>query len=250
VARDFRDAMTNRDNLTVRQVQNEKSAGRLRHACWNMTEMPGDPGRTRPPISREPAGGIPIMTRQVERLSPETRQFLHYLQTHPLVRARIRAPKNTTILYAGDCFEPAYKEIRTLIGTRPEYRHLVTIEHVLNDVPAPDTSYPTLQAYVDAVAGAVPKYDDQFILWRALSGIYVSNAEGQVSFYTGDGISRDNDDLERRKVFAVTELPVLGRNENVDALTRDIVAYYQRCLSTPQASTGFAFIGGIGRLDS
>jgi hypothetical protein len=190
------------------------------------------------------------MTRQVDKLRPETRQFLHYLQTQPLVRAQLKAPRDSTVLYAGKVVHEAYKEIKVLIATRAEYRHLVTLEEVLNGLPAPDTPFSTLQEYANSVLAVVPKLDDQFILWRALSGIYASNARGQVSFYTGTGISRDNDDVDRRKVFAVTELHVLGRNEKVDTLTQDIVAYYQRCLSNPQESTAFSFIGGIGRLDS
>jgi hypothetical protein len=31
-------------------------------------------------------------------------------------------------------------------------------------------------------------------------------------------------------VFAATELPALLRNPNIDAMTKDVVSYYERCL--------------------
>lgn len=184
-----------------------------------------------------------------QKLRPETRQFLCYLHTHPLVRTKIQAPENATVLYAGTLFREAWKELKAFKAT-PEGRHLVTLEEVLDKVDAPDTDFPNLNVYANAVSSTERGDEDTFIIWRALSGIYAAQARGQVSFYVGIGVSRDKADIKKRKVFAVTELQVLARNGHLDTLTKDIVEYFRRCLRNPQESTAFSFIGGAGRLES
>ena len=71
-----------------------------------------------------------------------------------------------------------------------------------------------------------------------MSGIFAANAVGPVSFYVGSGINKKD------KVFAATEIPVLLRNPNVDALTKDVLAYYQRCVQNKQQGINFGFISG------
>lgn len=188
------------------------------------------------------------MTHPTRKLRPETRQFLRYLHAHPSVRTEIQAPEHATVLYAGTLFRKAFEELKALQAT-PTGRHLVMLEDVLKKVAAPDTDYPTLYAYANAASSNERQDEDTLIIWRALSGIYAAQARGQVSFYVGKGVSRDKNDLQNRKVFALTEVHVLERNGHLDTLTKDIVAYFQRCLRNPKESTAFSFIGAAGRLD-
>ena len=111
-----------------------------------------------------------------------------------------------------------------------------TLHDVIETLPAPNTSHKSLLAYVEHVAGRVPD-DDRNILWRALSGIYASNATGAVSFYVGSGVSK-----AEKKVFAQTEVSVIERNLNVDRLTRDVIAYYRRCVMTGKSDMNLGLI--------
>jgi hypothetical protein len=189
------------------------------------------------------------MNQPMREMRLATREFLRYLHAHPLIRTKIHAPEHATVLYAGTFFRKAFEELRALKAT-PEGRHLVTLEEVLSKVEAPDTDFPNLMAYANAVSTKTPYDDDTLIIWRALSGIYAAQAKGQVSFYVGKDVSRNKNDLQNRKVFALTEVHVLARNGHLDTLTKDIVEYFQRCLCNPQESTAFSFIGGAGRLEN
>lgn len=186
------------------------------------------------------------MSRDIKNLQAETKQFLRYLQNHPELRTRICAPENRTLLYAGKLIRNAWQELVAAKG-RPEFAELCILPEVLSSVPAPNSGHDSLHTYVQAVCAKVPWEDDGFTLWRALSGIFASQAKGRVSFYIGDSISGDMENVENRRVFAVTELPVLDRNPNLDALTRDVLAYYMRCLKNKNQAMNFSFIGGIGQ---
>jgi hypothetical protein len=147
-----------------------------------------------------------------ERLTSTVRDQLRYLRAHPLVRTEIHAPERAMVLYSGTLFLKAFEELRSLKGT-PEGRHLVKLEEVLKKVEVPDTDYPNLNAYANAVSSKAPHdEEDTLVIWRALFGIYAAQASGQVSFYVGTGVSRDKTDLQNRKVFALTEVHVLARN--------------------------------------
>ena len=108
---------------------------------------------------------------------------------------------------------------------------------MLRRVPAPGTGQPNLLAYVQDVERQVPWRPDGFTLWRALSGVFASNASGAVSFQVGSGVGSD-------KVLVATELSVLSRNPNVDAITRDLVAYYRRYAQNGLTAMNFGFIAG------
>jgi hypothetical protein len=43
-------------------------------------------------------------------------------------------------------------------------------------------------------------------------------------------------------VFAATEVPVLLRNPNVDSVTKDLLAYFQRCIKSRQPHVDLGFI--------
>lgn len=85
---------------------------------------------------------------------------------------------------------------------------------------------PHLLAWVQVLDRLEPWREHGSIVWRGLSGIYASNAVGAVSLYVGSGVTRAD------KVFAATELPVLLRNPNTDAMTQDLLAYYRRCIQS------------------
>lgn len=167
-----------------------------------------------------------------------TRALLVFLQKNPLVRSRIAARPGATLLYAGYNFQPVWKELEQLKGSRPEVASKQMLPDVLAGIATPGQPQPTLLAWAKALDALQPWHENGFIAWRALSGIFAANAQGRVSFYVGDGVTRKD------KVFAATELPVVLRNPNIDALTRDVLCYYQRCVQTGQPAMNFGFIAG------
>ena len=70
----------------------------------------------------------------------------------------------------------------------------------------------------------------------APSPFFAANAVGAVSFCIGSRVRPEE------KVFAATEIPVLLRNPNVDVLTKDVLAYYLRCMQTHQADMNMGLI--------
>ena len=170
-------------------------------------------------------------------LRPETKAFLKYLQDHPDLRSRIRAAPDKTLLYAGVGFGPMWREIERRKLTEPQYRDKETLPEVLRRTPAPGTPSPNLLGYVQDVERQVPDRPDAYTVWRALSGIFASHASGKVSFQVGGGVTAD-------KVLVATELSVLSRNPNVDPLTHDIIAYYQRCAANKETAMNFGFVAG------
>ena len=59
---------------------------------------------------------------------------------------------------------------------------------------------------------------------------------GAVLFCIGSGIEKNE------KVFAAAELPVLARNHRVDAITKDVIADYQRCAQAGQPAVNFGYV--------
>jgi hypothetical protein len=171
-------------------------------------------------------------------LSP-TRDLLIYLRTHPDLRARIRSRPNATLLYAGAFFRPIWREILLNKQSDPQLASKQILPEVLATLTGPGMPHPNLLAWVQALDTLQSWAENGFIAWRALSGIFAANAVGAVSFSIGAPISRVN------KVFAATEIGVLARNPNVDGTTRDLLAYFQRCLQSKQAADiNFGFVAG------
>lgn len=168
---------------------------------------------------------------------PQTKSFLSYLKANKATRDRIRAPHDKTLLYAGNFFKPIWREIETEKRMNPQLAVLRTLPEVLSLLPSPQPASPSLKAYVEALTDTVPWQPDGFTIWRALSGIFASNATGRVSFKIGSEISGE-------KVFAVTELPVLMRNKNLDPITQELITYFDRCIKSRQAYINFGFIAG------
>lgn len=172
-------------------------------------------------------------------LLPQTKQLLNFLQKNPALRSRIAAPRDATLLYAGNFFRPVWMEIEALKRTNQAIASKRLLPDVLAAIQTPGQVHPNLLAWAKALDALVPWKDNGFIVWRALSGIFAANALGSVSFCIGSGITKEN------KVFAATELQVMARNPNVDPITKDILAYYQRCLSaaTAPVDINFGYIG-------
>jgi len=167
-----------------------------------------------------------------------TKDLLHFLQKNPGVRAQVRAAPDKTLLYAGTFFKPIWRELADLKRANAQVREKRLLPDVLAHIPVPGAAFPNLLAWAQDIDKLQPWKDNGFIAWRALSGLFAANAVGAVSFYVGSQVTKDE------KVFAVTELSVLARNPNVDSTTKDVLAYYQRCLETKQANMNFGFIAG------
>lgn len=165
-----------------------------------------------------------------------TKDLLRFLQKNPGVRAQVRAAPDKTLLYAGTFFKPIWRELAELKRANAQVCAKTLLPDVLARIPVPGSAFPNLLAWAQHIDMLQPWKDNGFIVWRALSGLFAANAVGAVSFYVGSQVTRDT------KVFAATELSVLSRNPNVDSTTKDVLAYYQRCLQTKQANMNFGFI--------
>lgn len=167
-----------------------------------------------------------------------TKDFLRYLQRNPSARAQIRAAPGRTLLYAGAFFRPIWQEIELAKQRDPQLAHKEMLPEVLARIRLPGAPHASLLAWAQALDAQQPWKDNGFIAWRALSGIFAANAVGAVSFCVGSPVTAAN------KVFAATEVSVLARNPTVDATTRDLVAYFQRCIQTGQEHINLGFIAG------
>lgn len=167
-------------------------------------------------------------------LHANTRSFMAYLNQNSGVRDRIAAPPDKTLLYSGSFVRPMWRELETL---RQRYHSdgFVLLPDALKQLPSPDKSAATLQLYVTALTGRVPWDPDGFVIWRALSGIFAANAKGRVYFAVGSGV-------DGTKVFPLTELSVLERNQNIDALTREVVFYLRGCVLSGKTDINFGLV--------
>ena len=171
-------------------------------------------------------------------LQRPVKELLSFLQQNPGIRMRIAAPANCTLLYAGEFFRPVWKELEHLRALHPELATKRLLPDVLAQIATPGQAAPNLLAWSESLDSLIPWSANGFVAWRALSGIYASNALGAVSFCVGSGISKAS------KVFAATEVPVLLRNTRVNAVTKDLLSYYQRCVQSGQSAVNLGFIAG------
>jgi hypothetical protein len=167
-------------------------------------------------------------------LQPATKEFVKFLQQNPSVREKIRAQVDHTLLYAGHFFTASWKEIASLRTQSPAVAALETLPDVLNTIPAP-SGKGNMLGYVEALCNSVPN-KDFFVIWRALSGIFASNARGRVYFCLGKDVK------QQTKVFAATEIWVLGRNKQIDPLTMEVVGYLQDCIKKGKVDLNFGFL--------
>jgi hypothetical protein len=166
------------------------------------------------------------------------KEFLSFLNSNPTLRAKIAAPPNKSLLYAGDFFRPVWQELEQLRFTNTQIASKRLLPEVLASITTPGQAYPNLLSWAKALDHQNPWKENGFIVWKALSGIYASNAVGTVSFMIGSGVTKSD------KVFAATELPVLIRKPNVDVLTKDILSYYHRCIQGGSNKLNFGFVAG------
>ena len=161
--------------------------------------------------------------------------FLAYLGKHLELRNRIRAFPNRSVAYVGD-FSDGASWVRLLRRqwTDPRVNDYQMLPDVLNSIPCPRELYAavglvtppgvrTLLHYVQFLTGdgpypaQVPWPQGGFIIWRALSGIFMSNATGRLRLMIGDAPAPGT------KVFFRTEVFVLDRNPNIDLFSKQAV---------------------------
>jgi hypothetical protein len=169
-------------------------------------------------------------------LRPETRALLDFLRKHPLIREQIAAKPGATVLYAGKLIKPAWKEIAEWRIKNTELSTKQTLPDVLKGIKLSGQPFPSLLEWVKSIDSLGPWEENGFIAWRALSGIFASNATGSVSFVIGSEVKRQT------KVFAATEAAVLARNPNVDKITKDLLDYYQRCIKAGKSDLCVSYI--------
>lgn len=164
-----------------------------------------------------------------------TKDFLAFLRANPALRLQIAAPPDKTLIYAGSFFKPMWQELAQLRLKIPSQEFEI-LPDALDRLPPPPGATGTLKTYVDLIthASRMPWDDNAFIIWRALSGIYVSNAKGKVWVYVGSGITKE-------KVLAATELGVLARNPNLDPVSREVILYLQDCARRKPAGADINF---------
>ncbi len=169
-------------------------------------------------------------------LLAETRELLSFLRRNPAVRDQIAAGPDATILYSGRIIKPAWREIEDLKLRYPYLRSRRTLPEVLGAIHLVGERFSNLLDWAQSLDSLVPWNENGFIGWRALSGIFASNAVGSVSFVVGSGIRVAD------KVFAATEVSVLLRNPQIDSTTRDLLEYYERCIKQKRPDIGVSFI--------
>ena len=95
--------------------------------------------------------------------------------------------------------------------------------------------FPCLLEWAKALDHLTPWKENGFLVCVPYP-VLCSEVRSAVSFYIGSGISKAD------KVFAATELGVIARNPNVDGVTKDMVAYFKRCLETKSVDINSGFI--------
>lgn len=168
-------------------------------------------------------------------LAAPTKAFLNYLQKHPELRQRIRALPNRSVAYAGNFPDgAAWIRLLRMQLSDPRANDFQMLPDVLRLIPCPPDLYKTiglvtppgvrtLLDYVQFLTGdgpypaQVPWNDDGFIAWRALSGIFMSNATGRLRLMVGETSA------PQTKVFFKTEIFVLDRNPNIDVFAQGAV---------------------------
>jgi len=166
-------------------------------------------------------------------IQSQTKEFLSYLQQNRDVRDKIKADANKTLLYAGVFFGPIWRELELFQRRYPGTIQI--LPEILQKIQAPPGNPGTLRSYVDTLTVRVPP-SDQLIIWKALSGIFASNAVGTVYFSVGSGVDG------QQKVFPSTEISVLRRNQKISAESRQMVEYFQRCVREKNTRMNAGFL--------
>lgn len=172
-------------------------------------------------------------------LSTEVKELLRYLNQNPSIRNQIRAGHDQTLLYAGHFFKPIWDEIKDERKALGLVHSKVILSDVLDEIDLPNAPYANFMEWMQNLDKIKPWDKNGYIAWRALSGIFASNASGKVSFLIGGGVSKSNN-----KVFAATEIHVLDRNPRIDPVTKNALQYYLRCVNTKHTEINTGLIHG------
>ena len=170
-------------------------------------------------------------------MKPPVRTFLKFLHDNPGFRRLIAAPPDKTLVYAGRFIRGAWRDLEAMAAKDPEVHDYVILPSVLRTLPPPQgTAIGTksMHEHLLSLEALEPWEKNGFVAWRAVSGIYASNAVGRVRFYVGCQIS------PKTKVFAATEIWTLLRNAKLDPLSREIVEYLAEKVRTKQGDINFA----------
>lgn len=172
-------------------------------------------------------------------LHSDIKELLVFLKENQIVRHMIRAEPNKTLLYAGHFNAPVWMQIVEDKRTQGLSYEKTILPDVLERIQVPGQQYGNLLEWAKKLDTIQPWEQNGYIIWRALSGIFASNAMGAVSFMIGSGVSK-----AENKVFAATEISVLNRNQMVDNVTKDAIQYYLRCIETKQSDMNLSLIHG------
>ena len=170
-------------------------------------------------------------------LHSDTKELLIFLRENPLIRQRIKAEPDNTLLYAGHFFTPIWIQIEADRKYDGLSAGKTILPDVLKKILLTGLPHRNLLEWVKQIDKVYPWNQNGYIAWRALSGIFASNATGAVSFMIGSGVSK-----AEKKVFAATEISVLDRNPNIDKITKDIIQYYLKCIKEGKSDINLSLI--------
>lgn len=172
------------------------------------------------------------------RLHSDIKELLKFLQKNPVIRNKISAKPNKTLLYAGNTFgAPVWMRIKEDHRNYGLSYGKTILPDALENIYLTGKPYKNLLEWANKLDEIKPWDKNGYIIWRALSGIFASNAIGAVSFMIWGGVLKSE-----LKVFATTEVSVLNRNPLIDNVTKDILQYYLRCVENNQSDINFSII--------
>lgn len=176
------------------------------------------------------------------RLDPEILTMFKFLRSHPLVRQRLCAPMNKTVVYSGgshrqnqnnpaaEDYFAAWKQLAQAKAQDPQRFDYVTLEERLRQFHVVEFGE-TMFEHANRITDNLKKRglgDQAVYLWRALSGIYVQGAKGKVRalILPGENIARS--------VFSLTEAKVLLRQDVLKKieLNPDLIREFQLMVKT------------------
>jgi hypothetical protein len=158
-------------------------------------------------------------------LDPAVRNVLQFLRARPLVRARLCAPRDKTVVYSGgvDSVSGVFQAWRLLAQAKtqdPRRFDYITLEERLRDFHVVEWGE-TLFEHANRVSDLLKSKGQErqaLILWRALSGLYVQGAKGRVRALILPGTDPTR---IQRSVFNLTEVQVLLRPNVLDNIDID-----------------------------
>jgi hypothetical protein len=163
------------------------------------------------------------------KLDTEVLTMFKFLRSHPLVRQRLCAPADKTVVYSGGIqrsnadnpnvtdYFAAWKQLAQAKKQNPQKFDYITLEERLRQfhvIEFGETLFEHANRITDSLKSR-GRADQAVYLWRALSGIYVQGARGKVRalILPGDNIGQS--------VFSLTEAKVLLRQDVLQRIEMD-----------------------------